>query len=632
MPAQDHPSVTGPADGTAGHGPDAPAHPADPADPMAPEAPPPDTAQLDERLHRTARERFGWPRLRPGQLVAARALVSGRDVLAVMPTGSGKSAIYQVAALLIPGPTVVVSPLIALQRDQVAGLRDSWAPEAVALNSAAPAEQTSRAWESLRSGQAEFVFLAPEQLAKPGVLEGLAQLRPSLLVVDEAHCISAWGHDFRPDYLRLADALAALGRPVVAALTATAAPPVRTQIRDRLGLRDVCEVVHGFDRPNLRLEVRRFVDPGRQRAAVVDQAARQEGPGLVYAATRKATEEYAKALRDKGVRAEAYHAGLPRDRRRAVHDRFLGTRPDPGQDAAEGRIDVVVATSAFGMGIDKPDVRFVVHAAVTESLDAYYQQIGRAGRDGTPATAYLAYRAEDLGLRRFFTARHPDPALLGAVLRTLRARPGPAPVTRLAQLLGVSRPRVTGAVNLLERAGAVTVGQGRPRAAGNDPIEEVLSRAVELAAAGERLERSRVEMMRGYAETTGCRREFLLGYFGELYSPPCNACDVCDPGTGSSDPRTATGTTVTGGITDGVGDTGSLGGTGGTGGRGGDRRRESPAAQPFPVNAAVSHPRWGPGVVVRTEPGRVTVLFEQEGYRTMHVPTVLRAGLLSRIG
>ena len=344
------------------------------------------------RIERVARHALGFERLRPGQLEAAEAVVTGRDTLAVLSTGSGKSAIYEIAGLLLPGPTLVVSPLIALQRDQVRALHER-ALGAAPLNSAVSARDRAAALAELAEDALEFLLLAPEQLANEQVLADLVAARPSLVVVDEAHCISEWGHDFRPDYLRLGDAIAALDHPTVLALTATAGPLVREEIVERLGLRDPAIVVRGFDRPNIVLEVERFHEAHHKDQSLLERVAGSPRPGIVYAATRRRTEELAQALAARGLAARAYHAGLGRHDREAAERAFMG-----------GELDAIVATTAFGMGIDKPDVRWVVHAEIPESLDAYYQELGRAGRDGEPAEAVLFYRPEDLGLRRFFAA------------------------------------------------------------------------------------------------------------------------------------------------------------------------------------------------------------------------------------
>ena len=268
------------------------------------------------QLQRIAEERFGWAELRPEQLEAMEQVVAGHDVLAVLPTGAGKSAIYQVPALHLDGPTLVVSPLIALQNDQMEGIEDSEAPDAVAVNSAQRGSERKQAWKAIRQASAEYLFLSPEQLANDEVVDALAELGVSLFVVDEAHCVSAWGHDFRPDYLRLAPVIERLGHPRVIALTATAALPVRRDIVERLGLRDHREVMTSFDRPNLHLAVERFTDDRdkrttlitRIRALTADPATRS---GLVYVASRKDAEFYADELAQIGVRAAAYHAGMP---------------------------------------------------------------------------------------------------------------------------------------------------------------------------------------------------------------------------------------------------------------------------------------------------------------------------------
>jgi ATP-dependent DNA helicase RecQ len=514
------------------------------------------------------------------------AVVAGRDTVVVMPTGSGKSAVYQVPALLLDGPTVVVSPLIALQRDQVDALlaRGDRAGGAVQANSSRSDAQLERAFAQLHAGEVEFLFLAPEQLSKPEVLEQVAAAKPSLFVVDEAHCISSWGHDFRPDYLRLHTAVERLGRPPVLALTATASPPVRAEIVERLRLRDPVEVVRGFDRPNLHLEVRSFRDEDQKREAVVLRAMGEAKPGIVYTATRKAAEEYASALGAYGIDAAAYHAGMRGTDRDDVHGRFL-----------DGSLDVVVATTAFGMGIDKADVRFVLHADIPDSLDSWYQEVGRAGRDGEPASAVLFYRPEDLGLRRFFASGAPDETALRKVATLVQHAPGPVGAVELAEEAGLSGTRLAGVVNLLEQAGALQVGAGgqievAPAAPAPGRAVEV---AVEVAESHRRVEQSRVEMVRGFAETTGCRRQFVLGYFGETLGAPCGRCDTCEAGTA--------------------------------------RESAAVADSPYGLQSRVRHSRWGEGVVMRYEGDRIVVLFEEVGYKTLLLRAVSERGLLEAV-
>jgi ATP-dependent DNA helicase RecQ len=545
------------------------------------------TTEFTAPLQKAAVDVFGWEELHPRQLEAMQALMEGRDVLAVLPTGSGKSAVYQVPTLLLDGPTVIVSPLLALQRDQAHGLREAGAPAAVVVNSQQRAAELRDAWAQLESGEARFVFLSPEQLAKGAVVDRLAALGVTLVVVDEAHCVSSWGHDFRPDYLRLAPAIERLGRPSVVALTATAAPPVQDDIVERLGIDGAARVVASFDRPEIRLEVSLAVTEDDKRAGVLEfvtDAVGRGERGLVYTASRAATEECAAALVERGVIALAYHAGMKREERSRVHDAFL-----------DDTVDVVVATSAFGMGIDKPDVRFVVHASLPESLDSYYQQVGRAGRDGDPATARMFYRPEDEHIQNFLTTSKPPKAALKDVATLLHVADGPLSPAEILRRAKAGRAQAQRALDLLEQAGAaLPAGTGSRRGLEwsdrSVAVKAAVAVAVGLAEAHQRLTRSRVEMMRGYADTTGCRRQVLLGYFGEQLAEPCGHCDTCEKGTAAQEQPDETG--------------------------------------PLTTGAEVEHDEWGRGVVMQVEADRLTVLFDTVGYKTVSRAILRPGGLL----
>jgi len=520
------------------------------------------------RVGQIARDVFGFAALRPAQEEAVAALASGRDCLAVLPSGAGKSAIYQVAALALEGPAIVVSPLLALQRDQADALR-ARGLTAVTVNGLSGQPARDDADELLRSGRTGFIFLGPEQLARDDVRASLARAPVPLFAVDEAHCISSWGHDFRPDYLRLGSVIDAFpARPAVAALTATAAPPVRQEIVGRLGLRNPRKVIRDFDRPEIHLAVRAFHRAGDKEQAVLAAVRDQSGSGLVYVATRKEAETYAARL---GVRH--YHGGLGRAERLEAQRAFEGGA-------------TIVATSAFGMGIDRADVRFVVHASVPGSLDEYYQEIGRCGRDGRPAAAICCYRAEDLGLLRYFAAGLPDERDLAAV-----AAAASRPVTRreLAARTGMPPVQLAELLNLLESAGAVRLRRQVEPADDAPPPTRAAARAAELARHHRSVERSRVEMMRQYAEMTDCRRRFLLQYFGEAVYDACGRCDNCDAG----------------------------------------QSRPFVPAGIFSPGERVEHHEWGPGLVLGTEDDRLTVLFDEYGYKELAAHVVSAKHLLA---
>ena len=335
---------------------------------------------------RSLRNTFGFDGFRPGQAEIVAAILEGRDVLAVMPTGSGKSLCYQLPALVRGGLTVVVSPLIALMRNQVAQLR-GYGIAAAALNSATDPAENSATADLVKSGELRLLYVAPERLVKSETLDLLRRAKVAMLAVDEAHCISQWGHDFRPDYAALGQVQDSLGGVQTVAFTATADAATRADIVAKLFGAPPAEFVHGFDRPNLRLAMQAKAGGRKQITDFIGQ--RHGQSGIVYCSSRRKTEELAEALRGGGVNALAYHAGLEPGERSRNQDTFL---QDDGV--------VMIATVAFGMGIDKPDIRFVLHADMPSNIESYYQEIGRAGRDGLPADTLTLYGMGDIRLRR----------------------------------------------------------------------------------------------------------------------------------------------------------------------------------------------------------------------------------------
>lgn len=400
--------------------------------------------------YRVLKEAFGYDAFRDGQEPIIDGILSRRDVLAVMPTGAGKSVCYQVPALLFPGVTLVISPLISLMKDQVSSLEKSGIPAAY-INSSLDQERFVATLRGIRSGKYKLIYIAPERLTVPAFVEMCCSIDVAFVAVDEAHCISQWGHDFRPDYMRIAGFLAQLPqRPVVGAFTATATPRVRSDIRENLQLVSPLEITLTFNRPNLYFAVKSVKDREAYLRKLIRD--RKDQSGIVYCATRKTVETICRMLNDFNIPAGMYHAGLSPEKRNQSQEDFL-----------YDRVPVMVATNAFGMGIDKSNVSYVIHYNMPKTLEAYYQEAGRAGRDGEPADCVLLYSGQDVHTQKWFIEHsEPNPALTEAQQEEVRER-----------------------------------------------------------------DYARLARMAGYCSTSGCLREYILNYFGEKTKEYCGNCSNC---------------------------------------------------------------------------------------------------------
>lgn len=467
------------------------------------------------------RDHFGFPSFRPGQAEAVQSLLAERHTLVVMPTGAGKSLIFQLTALKRAGLTLVISPLIALMKDQVDSLVRRGIPAAY-INSTQPVSEQTLCLQKLAQGEYRLVYIAPERLRSVPFLNALATQQVGLLAVDEAHCISEWGHDFRPDYLHIAEARHRLGNPLTVALTATATPQVQNDIIRLLGLGDTTRIVTGFNRPNLTLDVRYASGPTSKLRAVHELLSpRDSGSVIVYTGTRRDTEEVAEFVREILRRpALFYHAGLPAEERTRIQNDFMS-----------GKLDLVVATNAFGMGIDRADVRQVIHYAMPGSLEAYYQEAGRAGRDGLPARATLIYDPEDRALQEFFIS---SSALTEADLRALYhaiRRDGQVWLTldELSRLTGLHPVQVKVGLAALERADILEhLGDEGYRMLFRKVGWKQHAVADALAHNQQHL-RHRQAQLSGivhYAEANSCRRRIILSHFGDAGA--AEAADCCD--------------------------------------------------------------------------------------------------------
>jgi ATP-dependent DNA helicase RecQ len=467
----------------------------------------------------TAKKLLGFPSLRPGQREAIESVLQGRDTLLVQPTGSGKSAVYQIAGSLFDAATVVVSPLIALQKDQADSIQDSKLDETAVVNSTLSSREQEETLERIEDGEIQYILLSPEQLRKEETLERLRSGGVALFAVDEAHCISHWGHNFRPDYLELGHVIEALNHPTILAMTATASKEVREEIIERLGMRNPRVFVHGFDRPNISLRVDVFGNEDEKLEAVVKRVEFAQKPGIVYVATHRHAENIARELNEREVNAVFYHGGLKAKEREEIQNRFMN----------DSEL-VIVATNAFGMGVDKPDIRFVYHADVADSLDAYYQEIGRAGRDGEPAEAVLFYCDRDISAQKYKTgSANGNTADLKSVTDALMSHRGPASAQEIAKSTALSARKVTNILHKLEESGAAEeLESGEVRLVKGQTTADIAEAATRQQKFLKDLRTRRLQQMQLYAEARRCRREYLLHYFGDDFTGPCGNCDRCE--------------------------------------------------------------------------------------------------------
>ena len=518
---------------------------------------------IDDALT-SLRQHFGFHDFRDGQREVIESILAGKDAVVVMPTGSGKSLCYQLPALMLDGATVVVSPLIALMKDQVDALHARGLPATFVNSSIDESEQRSRI-NALRQGQFKLVYVAPERFRSGRFLDALKSINVSLFAVDEAHCISTWGHDFRPDYLRLKAVSRTLSARQTLALTATATPYVRQDIIQQLGLSKPETFVSGFDRPNLSIDVVHTEKERHKFSHIRRMAKSHDGSGIIYASTRKAVEQVTTELRGFGLRVTAYHAGMSDAVRVKAQEEFMA-----------GTTQMIVATNAFGMGIDKADIRFVAHYQMPGSIEAYYQEIGRAGRDGLPSSCVLLFNYADKNTHDFFIeGSYPSKETVQEVYDALIAigqKRIELSSTELAKRAGARNDMaVQSALYLLERAGHIARlanapgNQGGPNAPppwAQSPGGEAVarnssrrSRSIVMldAAPGVKLrvnfadverraalERRKLREMIEFCYTEYCYRAGILDYFGDRHHVrSCGSCGNCSPTSATRVPLTS---------------------------------------------------------------------------------------------